>query len=142
MLRHDSALTGIAGTRPRRQGRSNSILGGLYFCAISGDLIRTAVVPLTVNDDWRGPADTIAVGACLQGIVPLLGLALLDPGLIGRGRSEESCMQGSSRCFWQSHTSRRFGMPDPTLLQGAGQHGGMHIEPKPEKKPGPRPGLF
>ncbi len=46
------------------------------------------VVPLTVNGEWRGFADVVAVGFYLSGIVPLLGMALLDLGLIGRKKTE------------------------------------------------------
>src|SRR5512139_158678 len=73
----------------RTLNRSASIAGGLYFLGVFTYLMLTAVVPLTRGGGWRGPADVIAVGFYLSGIVPLLGLALLDLGLLGRSRGEE-----------------------------------------------------
>ncbi|MDF2572950.1 MAG: hypothetical protein K0R55_4554 [Sporomusa sp.] len=49
-----------------------------------------AVIPLTLTGGWRGPADIIAVGSYLSGIVPLLGMALLELGVIGRKRDAVS----------------------------------------------------
>src|ERR1043166_500445 len=67
-------LNGAAGVI----NRFASILGGLYFTGVFAYLFVNAVVPLTSGGGWRGPADVIAVGAYLSGIVPLLGLALID----------------------------------------------------------------
>src|SRR5579859_3878281 len=69
--------------------RSASILGGLYFSGVFLYLFVNAVMPLTKGGDWRGPADVIAVGAYLSGIVPLLGLALVDMRVVARSWSGE-----------------------------------------------------
>ena len=73
----------------RNINRIASILGGFYFAGVFVYLTINAVIPLTAQGGWRGPADVIAVLAYLSGVVPLLGLALLDLGIIGRARDDE-----------------------------------------------------
>lgn len=119
---------------PLRQiNRTASILGGLYFTGVFIHLVINAVIPLTRQGEWQGPADVIAVGAYLLGIVPLLGMALLDLGLTGRGLDAEGKLK--QHAIWVAvflvvaHVAMIFGMLDPTLLQAApaptGQHEGM-----------------
>lgn len=118
----------------RSINRAASIAGGLYFIGVFGYLLVNAVIPLTLGGQWRGPADVIAVGAYLSGIVPLLGLALLDLGITGRGLDEEQKLK--QHAMWVAvflvvaHVAMIFGMLDPTLLQSgapaAMDHGGMH----------------
>jgi hypothetical protein len=117
--------------------RSASILGGLYFCGVFGYLLLTAVIPLTTQGQWRGPADVIAVAAYLSGVVPLAGLALLDLGLIGRQRDAEAKLKlhaGFVAVFLVvAHIAMIFGMLDPAVLGAADPamahgnmgHGGM-----------------
>ena len=98
-----------------------SILGGLYFVGVFIYLMFTAVIPLSQASGWRGPADTIAVGAYLAGIVPLLGLALLDLGVTGRHLNTDQRLK--QHAIWVAvflvvaHVAMIFGMLDPTLLQ-------------------------
>ena len=97
-------------------------------------LLQNAVIPLTQSGEWRGPADVIAVGAYLLGVVPLVGLALLDLGITGRGLSDEQKLK--QHAFWVAvflvvaHIAMIFGMLDPSLLQAGAaampEHGGMH----------------
>lgn len=109
-----------------------SITGGLYFVGVFVHLMLNAVIPLTQGDGWRGPADVIAVGAYLSGIVPLLGLALLDLGITGRGLSAEQKLK--QHAIWVAvflvvaHVAMIFGMLDPTLLQSGvpADMGSMH----------------
>ena len=111
--------------------RSASILGGLYFTGIFVHLMFTAAIPLTLNDGWRGPADIIAVGAYLAGIVPLLGLALLDLGITGRGLDDEQRLK--QHALWVAvflvvaHVAMIFGMLDPSLLQAAAMPSGQEM---------------
>ena len=117
----------------RNINRTASIAGGLYFVGVFGYLMLTAVIPLTASGQWRGPADVIAVGAYLLGIVPLLSLALLDLGLLGRGLSDEQKLK--QHAMWVAvflvvaHIAMIFGMLDPSLLQSGevamSEHGGM-----------------
>lgn len=107
----------------RQINRAASILGGLYFTGVFIHLISNAVIPLTQQGEWRGPADVIAVGAYLLGIVPLLGMALLDLGVTGRGLDAEGKLK--RHAAWVAvflvvaHVAMIFGMLDPTLLQSA-----------------------
>jgi len=100
--------------------RAASILGGFYFVGVFGYLLQTAVIPLSAGGLWRGPADVIAVGAYLAGVLPLLTMALLDLRWLGGGWTAER------RLFWHAacvavflvvaHVAMIFGMLDPTLL--------------------------
>lgn len=63
-----------------------SILVGFYFLGIFVYLFKNAVIPLTQTGGWRGFADIVAVGSYLLGVVPLLGMALLELGVIGKAR--------------------------------------------------------
>lgn len=106
----------------RTVNRAASIAGGLYFLGVFVYLMLTAVIPLTRDGGWRGPADVIAVGFYLSGVVPLLGMALLDLGLLGRSRSEESRLRLHAILvaifLVVAHVAMVFGMLDPTLLSG------------------------
>ena len=118
----------------RNLNRTASIIGGIYFVGVFGYLMLNAVIPLTQNGEWRGPADVIAVGAYLLGVVPLLGLALLDLGITGRGLSDEQKLK--QHAFWVAvflivaHIAMIFGMLDPAVLQSGAtamtEHGGSH----------------
>ena len=104
----------------RQVNRSASIVGGLYFCGVFVYLMATAVIPLTNSGGWRGAADVIAVGFYLSGIVPLLGLALLDLGVIGKDRTDEGKLKLHATFvaifLVVAHIAMIFGMLDPTLL--------------------------
>lgn len=104
----------------RAINRVASILGGFYFTGVFVYLTINAVIPLTTRGGWRGPADVIAVLAYLSGIVPLLGLALLDLGLTGRHLDEEGKLKrhaGFVALFLVvAHVAMIFGMLDPNVL--------------------------
>ena len=113
-----------------------SIAVGLYFLGVFLYLVKTAVIPLTLTGAWRGPADVIAVFAYLAGVVPLLGMALLDMGLIGKGRDELGRL-GLHATFVAvflvvAHIAMIFGMLDPMVLgygtdMPAATHGTMQM---------------
>ena len=104
----------------RQLNRVASILGGFYFSGVFVYLTINAVIPLTVQGGWRGPADVIAVLAYLSGIVPLLGLALLDLGLIGRRLDDEGRLKLHASFvalfLVVAHIAMIFGMLDPNVL--------------------------
>jgi len=110
--------------------RVASIAGGFYFAGVFLYLLAKAVVPLTAAGAWRGPADVVAVGAYLSGIVPLLGLALIDTGAIGRQWSDESRLRRHAALvavfLVVAHVAMIFGMLDPAILSPdtAGDHAG------------------
>lgn len=105
----------------RRINCTASIVGGLYFTGVFVYLLFTAVIPLTTSGGWRGAADVIAVGFYLFGIVPLLGMALLDLGVIRRSLDVESKLKLHATMvalfLVVAHVAMIFGMLDPTLLQ-------------------------
>ena len=70
---------------------------------------------------WRGTADVIAVGFYLLGIVPLLGISLLEVGVISR-KSDEAGKLKLHATFVGIflvvvHIAMIFGMLNPKLLE-------------------------
>ncbi len=107
------------------------IIVGVYFTGVFVYLMQNAVIPLTTGGGWRGPADVLAVGFYLAGIIPLGGIALLDLGLIARNRTEHSRMAIHAALVGLflivAHVAMIFGMLDPTILSGAAAAGhSMH----------------
>lgn len=104
--------------------RAASVLGGFYFVGVFLYLMANAVVPLTSGALWRGPADVVAVGFYLFGIVPLLSMALIDLRVIGKGWSAEQRLWWHAGCvalfLVVAHVAMIFGMLDPTVLGWAG----------------------
>lgn len=107
----------------RLLNRWAGIVVGVYFTGVFVHLMQNAVIPLTTGGGWRGPADVLAVGFYLAGIVPLGGIALLDLGLIGRARDEHSRMAVHAALVGLflivAHVAMIFGMLDPTILTAA-----------------------
>lgn len=95
-------------------------IAGIYFSAVFIYLMINAVIPLTATGGWRGPADVIAVGFYLSGVVPLLGMALLELRAIGRNRSEEGKLKLHASFvalfLVVAHVAMIFGMLNPGLL--------------------------
>jgi len=108
----------------RRLNRACSIVVGLYFTGVFLYLTVKAVIPLTAGAAWRGPADVIAVGFYLLGVVPLLALTLIDLNIVGRYRKPHSKMAlhaASVAVFLVvGHIAMIFGMMDPTIIWVAG----------------------
>ncbi len=104
----------------RAINRYAGIAVGLYFIGVFFYLMKTAVIPLTTDGLWRGPADVIAVGAYLLGVVPLGAIALLELGIIGKGRDEEGklALHATFVALFLvvAHVAMIFGMLDPTIL--------------------------
>lgn len=116
--------------------RWNKILGivlGFYFFGVFLKLMFTVVPGI----QWRGAADILAVGFYLSGVIPLFGIALLEIGVIGKGKSEEEAMKLHflllTLFLVVAHIAMIFGMVDPAIMgwnpqvnsvPGAGQH--MH----------------
>ena len=73
---------------------------------------------------------SIAVGFYLLGVVPLLGIALLDLRLFSRGASEHRRMGIHAALvavfLVVAHVAMVFGMLDPNLLGGTAAHPMMH----------------
>lgn len=109
-------LTGKA----RAVNKVTGIFAGLYFLGIFIYLFFNAVVPLTATGGWRGPADVIAVGFYLSGIVPFLGMTLLELGVVGRKRDEVGKLKLHAIFVGiflvVAHVAMIFGMLNPELL--------------------------
>jgi len=110
----------------RTLNRLCSIVVGFYFTGVFLYLTANAVIPLTAGGGWRGPADIIAVGFYLLGVAPLLGLALIDLNVVGRGRDMQSKMGLHAACvavfLIVGHIAMIFGMMDPTILWAGAAH--------------------
>jgi hypothetical protein len=104
----------------RTTNRYASIAAGIYFAGVFCYLMITAVIPLTTSGGWRGPADVIAVGFYLLGVVPLGGMALLELGLIGKGREANDRLKLHAVFvaifLVVAHVAMIFGMLNPSLL--------------------------
>jgi hypothetical protein len=101
---------------------------GPYFLGVFVYLFINAVVPLTTSGGWRGIADVIAVGFYLSGVVPLVGISLLEYGLVGKkGGLEHNLFLHATFVgvfLAVAHIAMIFGMLDPKLL-GWAATGGM-----------------
>lgn len=96
------------------------IVVGVYFTGVFFYLMKTAFIPLTTEGLWRGPADVIAVTSYLLGIIPLGGIALLELGLIGKGKSAHEKMKLHAIFVGLfliiAHIAMIFGMLNPEIL--------------------------
>jgi hypothetical protein len=93
---------------------------GVYFLVVFGYLLANAAVPLTTGGGWRGPADVLAVGAYLAGVVPLAGIAALELGLLARGRDARTRLKVHATLVGVflivAHVAMIAGMLDPAVL--------------------------
>ncbi len=107
----------------RKVNRVVGIFAGLYFTGIFIYLMKTAYIPLTVSGEWKGWIDVVAVTFYLLGIVPFLGMALLDLGIIFRNKTVEEKLKIHaifvSIFLVVAHVAMIFGMVDPALGSGA-----------------------
>ncbi|WP_338449782.1 DUF6803 family protein [Niallia oryzisoli] len=107
----------------RAVNKITSILVGLYFTGVFIYLFINAVIPITTAEEWRGLTDILAVGLYLSGIVPLLGMALLDMNLIWKNKSAEQKLKIHATFVGiflvVSHIAMILGMLEPTFGAGA-----------------------
>lgn len=115
-----------AGKATRALNRWAGLVGGFYFVGVFFYLLRHAVIPLTADGLWRGPADVIAVGFYLIGIVPLFGLALLETRAVGAGWDERRRLRAHASLVGLflivAHIAMIAGMLDPQVLGWEPQH--------------------
>jgi hypothetical protein len=73
-----------------------------------------------MSGGWRGGSDILAVGMYLLGVVPLLGMALIDMNLLIRNKSdrEKLKLHATFVGFFLvvAHVAMIFGMLSPTVL--------------------------
>lgn len=101
------------------------LLVGPWFLGITVYLTKNAVLPLTSGGAWHGPADLIAVGAYLAGVVPLVGITLIELGVLGRGTARTRMRLHAifvGVFLVAAHIAMIFGMLDPTLLGWTPSH--------------------
>ena len=110
----------LTGGTAKTVSKIAGIIAGFYFTGVFIYLFTHAVVPLTSTGGWRGPADVIAVGFYLSGIIPFVGMALLELGLIGKNRDEMGKLKLHATLVGiflvVAHIAMIFGMLDPNLL--------------------------
>lgn len=104
------------------------IVLGFYFLGIFLNL-GLMVVPTI---EWRGIADILAVGAYLSGVIPLFAIALLEIGVIGKGKSDNEKMKLHfillTVFLIVAHVAMVFGMIDPAIMGwNPGQQGASHM---------------
>ena len=113
-------LLSRAATPPwvRTTSRIAGLLAGPVMFAIFLHLMLNAVIPLTLTGGWRGPADVIAVLFYLSGTIPLVGITLVELGLIGSDRVSALKWHAAFIAVFLvvAHVAMIFGMLDPALL--------------------------
>jgi phosphatidylglycerophosphate synthase len=104
----------------RKINKIAGIIAGFYFLIIFLYLFSKAVIPITIAGEWRTIVDVIAVSFYLLGVVPLMGIALLEIGAIWRKKNDEWKL-GVHATFVAiflvvAHIAMIFGMLNPGLL--------------------------
>ena len=105
------------------------IVLGVYFTA----LVIYFMAKIYPSIKWRGYADVIAVYSYLIGVIPLLGIALLELNLIYKNASEKAKLK-LHFCLLifaliVAHVAMIFGMVDPTITGYKAENAemGMHM---------------
>lgn len=108
----------------RKVNKAVGIFVGIYFTGVFVYLMMNAYIPFTVHGEWKGWIDVVAVTFYLLGIVPLLGIALLELGLIARNSTVEQRLKIHAAFVGiflvVSHVAMIFGMLDPALGTSGG----------------------
>lgn len=104
--------------------RAAGLVAGPVMVGILLHLLRHAVAPLTSGGGWRGMADVIAVLAYLAGSIPLIGITLVELGILGRdaysARKLHAIFVGAFLVV--AHVAMIFGMLDPAVLGWGATH--------------------
>lgn len=108
----------------RSLNRLAGLLAGPAMLAIVLHLVLRVVVPLTITGGWRGPADVIAVLFYLSGVVPFVGITLVELGLLGATQRDARRLRAVhvSAFLVVAHVAMVFGMMDPAVLGYVMQH--------------------
>jgi hypothetical protein len=106
----------------RTINRIAGIFAGIYFTGVFIYLFINAVIPITSSGGWRTFIDVIAVGAYLSGIVPFLGIALLELKIIGSGKDALGKLKLHAIFVGiflvVAHVAMIFGMLSPSVFKG------------------------
>lgn len=102
----------------RTTSRVAGLLAGPVMLAVFLHLMLNAVVPLTLGGGWRGPADVIAVGFYLAGVVPFVGITLVELGLVGTDVASALKWHATFIAIFLvvAHVAMISGMLDPSVL--------------------------
>jgi len=96
------------------------ILFGVWFLGILTYLITTPIPTMP----WRGWVDVVAVGFYLSGVIPTVGLALLELGFIGKNQTPSQKMKAHFILLIGflvvAHIAMIFGMVNPDLITNSG----------------------
>ena len=104
------------------------IVLGVYFTA----LVIYFLAKIYPTIKWRGYADIIAIYSYLIGVIPLLGIALLELNLIYKNASEKAKLK-LHFCLLiffliVGHVAMIFGMVDPTITGYKANDGAMNMQ--------------
>lgn len=103
------------------------IVLGVYFTA----LVIYFLAKIYPTIKWRGYADVIAIYSYLIGVIPLLGIALLELNLIYKNASQKAKLK-LHFCLLiffliVGHVAMIFGMVDPTTTGYKAENGAMDM---------------
>ena len=109
-------------------GKFAGIVLGVYFTA----LVIYFMAKIYPSIKWRGYADIIAIYSYLIGVIPLLGIALLELNLIYKNASEKAKLK-LHFCLLiffliVGHVAMIFGMVDPTITGYKANDGAMDMQ--------------
>lgn len=101
----------------------NKIVGifdGFYFTGIFIYLLMNAVIPLSQSSGWHTWVDVVAVGFYLSGVLFLLPIALMELGILFKGKTDEEKMKIHfilvSGFLVVAHVAMIFGMVNPEIV--------------------------
>jgi len=108
----------------RTLSRVAGLAAGPIMVGIFLHLLLNAVLPLTLSGGWRGPADIIAVLAYLAGAAPMVGITLVELGLVGDDARDAARRHATYIAVFLvvAHIAMIFGMLDPAVLGYAMVH--------------------
>ena len=102
--------------------RYAGLVAGFWFVGVVVYLTKHAVVPLTASGGWRGWVDVVAVGFYLLGVVPLLGMTLLETRVVGAGWDDRHRLRVHATLVGLflvvAHVAMIAGMLDPGVVAG------------------------
>ncbi|MDD5312263.1 MAG: permease [Dehalococcoidia bacterium] len=104
----------------RKINKVTGIIAGFYFLGIFLYLWVDAIIPITAGHQWRGPADIIAVGFYISGVIPLLAISLLEINAVARKRDPLGKLKLHATFVGiflvVAHIAMIFGMMNPGVL--------------------------
>ena len=109
-------------------GKFAGIVLGVYFTA----LVIYFLAKIYPTIKWRGYADVIAIYSYLIGVIPLLGIALLELNLIYKNASQKAKLK-LHFCLLiffliVGHVAMIFGMVDPTITGYKTENSAMDMQ--------------